>query len=45
MNTGENNLSSSAFVPAAFLFPLSFSVLKFMEGYTATHYKQDTTLY
>lgn len=44
MNTGENNLSS-AFSPAAFLFPLQFSVLKFMEGYTATSYKQVINFY
>lgn len=45
MNTGENNLRSSAFTPPAFLFPVAFSDLKFMEGYTATSYKQDITLY
>lgn len=38
MNTGENKWSST-FTPAAFLFPLPFTGVKLMEGYTATSYR------
>lgn len=38
MNTGENKLSNT-FTPAAFIFPLPFTAVKLMEGYTATSYR------